>query len=123
MSTHPYDMLVPCSNCPFRVKGGIRGLHPQRVREIVRGPGFPCHKTVCYDDETEGGEHVRSGTSREKQCAGFLLFHERQNDQTQSMQIAERLGVYEPDKLLAANDVACVHANLKAMLRANRRGL
>lgn len=43
-------MSKPCANCPFRREGGVRGLRPGRVREIVKGvmqdKYFTCHKYV-----------------------------------------------------------------------------
>ena len=43
-------MSKPCANCPFKRKGGVRGLSPSRVREIVKGvlkdEHFSCHKHV-----------------------------------------------------------------------------
>lgn len=78
-------------------------LREGRVLEItdmllsLRGGEFPCHKTVNYegldaeDDAPDGKLH----------CAGALIFAEKNETQTQMMRISHRLGLYEPEKLMA----------------------
>jgi hypothetical protein len=122
-----FTMRTPCDNCPFRRKGGIR-VHPERAREIAEmmldegaGGMFPCHKSVDYDraEIDDEGDGYRVGRSGEVHCAGALVFAERQGFQTQAMQIAERLGMYDPDGLDAAADV---FTSAEAMVDASRKG-
>jgi hypothetical protein len=77
-------------------------LRPGRVVEIAEpllchGADymFPCHKTTDMDA-------LENGTTPhgEIHCAGALIFAEKHNAQTKYMQIAERLGFYEPRKLM-----------------------
>lgn len=99
-----YDLHVPCSNCPFLRQGGIR-LKKARVKQICRdilsdqGKTFACHKTTAERD----GEMREVMSSRH--CAGALIFSEKHGNCTQMMRIAERLGMYEPKKLMADQEV------------------
>lgn len=112
MTWNPYSLKKPCKNCPFLKEGAIE-LHPNRVPGIVNellsgeSTGFSCHKTVyskktggqwVEDPDAEDGERYEQ-SGQEKQCAGALIVLEKMGKQTQLMQIMQRLGVYEPDKL------------------------
>jgi len=92
----PYGMTTPCSNCPFRsdVTPYIRSA---RVREIERSlvrSEFPCHKTTKHDED---GERFR--TKGEVHCAGALILMQKEGTSSQMTRIAERLGMYNPEKL------------------------
>jgi len=85
-----YDMMVPCSDCPFRIGPNAIRLRNGRAQEITETDGeFPCHKTV----EDTGG------TGPRRHCAGFLIYREKRNDPSQMMRIAERVGLYDRRKL------------------------
>ena len=90
-----FDLVTPCPNCPFRRTGGCR-LTRTRAREIgtmmlsSQGGTFTCHKTA----------HGLGHTGIEQHCAGALIFAESQNRSTQAMQLAERLGIYRPKRLM-----------------------
>lgn len=93
-------MTTPCSNCPFRRKGGIR-LLVERIQEIAgiflgggRGE-FPCHRTTVPDNDD--GDLVE--TAESQHCAGALIFAEKNDSPTQMMRICERLGMYDRTKL------------------------
>jgi hypothetical protein len=114
-----YDLHVPCSNCPFLKKGGIR-LKKARVKQICRdilsdqGKTFACHKTTVDRD----GELVEAMSSRH--CAGALIFSEKHGNCTQMMRIAERLHMYDPKKLMANQAVVdLVFETVDEMLIAN----
>ena len=63
-----FDLKRPCVNCPFRRGQGSRfGLDPERLRGIIEGVAFQCHKTVDYSRSGAG----RSG-ERPQQCAGLM---------------------------------------------------
>lgn len=95
-----FDLVRPCSDCPFLKDGGIR-LRPARAREIADmmlsrdGGTFACHKTT----EAGGSE----GPVRH--CAGALIFAESHKIMTQAMRIAERLQIYDHTKLEESDKV------------------
>lgn len=114
-----FDLHVPCSNCPFLRKGGIR-LTQGRVKEIAGnmlspdGKTFACHKTT----KACGDEMVETGNSRH--CAGALIFSEKHENATQMIRIAERLGLYDRKKLMSNREVGdLVFDSVLEMLRAN----
>jgi hypothetical protein len=100
MSTKPYSMTTPCANCPFR-KDIRPFLRAERVREIERSlirAEFPCHKTT-EDHEDEEGNPERIVTKDSIHCAGALILLEKEGRSSQMMRIAQRLGLYDPEKL------------------------
>lgn len=96
-----FDLARPCGNCPFRSDKPFY-MRPGRVRQILGGehettwwpsPSFPCHKTIIYDDR---------GTTippTAQQCAGVMAILHRENRPNDAMQIAERLGLWNPATL------------------------
>lgn len=89
-----FDLKKPCSNCPFRIRGGIR-LRPDRAEEIayaaIANPGgtFPCHKTtIMVDDDLEEGPDTQY-------CAGALIFAHKLDSLNQMMRVAERLNLWD----------------------------
>jgi hypothetical protein len=86
-----FDLKRPCVNCPFRKGvGETFQLHPERLREIFNATAFQCHKTVDYsDDEPSSGD-------RPQQCAGLMAVLHRSDRHNQIMQVAERLGHFDP---------------------------
>ena len=102
MSKHPYDLVKPCSDCPFRKKPFF-DLRAARVQEIEDADGeFHCHKTVEYDDED--GEPC-PGSPNQKVCAGWLIVHRNQDTANQMIRIAERLGMLNVEDL--SDEVDC----------------
>lgn len=103
-----FDLKKPCSNCPFLKEGGIR-LHPGRADDIAGmmldwdGGTFACHKTAidCEEDEEEGG---RKDTRYTQHCAGALIYAIKNDNFTQMMRIAGRLG-WDPDAMIGHDDV------------------
>lgn len=93
-----HRLTTPCGDCPFRTDRPFP-LTAQRATEIaecLRGGGdFPCHKTLDYDGT---GEPDINGP-RAQRCAGMLIVMERSGDRNRIMQIAERLGLYDPRRL------------------------
>lgn len=118
-----YDLTKPCKTCPFlRSKGAVR-LTVERAQEIggnainQQGTTFVCHNTAGYDDES--GDLLETKDS--KHCAGALIFAEKQNCLTQTTRVAERLGMYDRDKLMANKKVvASVFDSLEEMIETNR---
>lgn len=118
-----FDLLKPCSNCPFLREGGVR-LTEARVEEIAggmlstQGHTFACHKTTV---SAEDGSEMQE-TKNSRHCAGALIFAEKNANATQMMRIAERLGMYDAGKMMADKDaVAMVFDDLDEMLKKNRR--
>lgn len=98
-----YDMTKPCAKCPFR-RGTVMKLQEGRILEIEalfgpsnggQGGEFPCHETVDYDGEEDGCRDK----SREKHCAGALIYAEKHEAPTQMMRITERFGKYDRTQL------------------------
>lgn len=98
-----FDLTAPCADCPFRADKPFP-LKADRVREILGDPrrprgqwwpadSFVCHRTVDYDCD-DG--HV---TSKSQQCAGVMIILHREGRYNQAMQLAERFGLWNPDRL------------------------
>lgn len=86
-----FELTRPCTQCPFRSdRPGF--LRPARVHEIFRKitesqQSFTCHKTLSL-------------SLREHQhCAGALILLEALEQPNQAMRIAERLGLYDRQRL------------------------
>jgi hypothetical protein len=119
-----YTKTVPCKNCPFMRKGGIR-LKPERAEEIGnmfstgQGGEFPCHKTTVSIETEDGCD--RAATKDSLHCAGALIFAEKQGTPSQMMRICERIGMYDAAKLMKNKKVvALVFDDLDEMLEANQ---
>lgn len=118
-----FNLKKPCDNCPFLKKGGIR-LTEDRVREIAGnslssdGGTFFCHKTT--GDEQDDDTYVPYG--KEAHCAGSLILSEVNGVATQAMRLGERLGLYDPKKLMQNKKVvASVFSSLDQMIATNRK--
>jgi hypothetical protein len=120
-----YDMTRPCDLCPFRRDTkGLHGLHPSTAAKFgeqmlgTQGGSFVCHKTtrVVDDDFVDAGEDSKA-------CAGSLIFAEKNGNATQLMRIMERLGFYDPEKLMSQPKevLDSVFDDLDEMIEANRR--
>lgn len=88
-----FNVSQPCSDCPFR-EDVPPFLHPAPARDIVealvlQGLPFVCHETVDYDVEPD--ERVTADT---KHCAGAVYMLLSMNCPNTSIQIAERLGIF-----------------------------
>ena len=94
-----FDLKRPCKTCPFR-RGGLIGLHPDRLREILRAPAFQCHGTVLYG-AGPGGEDLKNH-DKTQQCAGLIAFLHLQGRANQITQVAQRLAGYDPGEIDAS---------------------
>jgi hypothetical protein len=95
-----FDLVAPCSDCPFLKEGGIR-LNRDRMAEIAgytmsdhNSKMFACHKTTG----AERGKRVPA--QNHSHCAGALIFGYKQGQRSQIHQIMERLGRYDSEKLV-----------------------
>lgn len=95
-----FTLVRPCPRCPFR-KGCLPGwLGERRSSEIAQsvlteGATFACHETTTFVDGDEGSEHAPTG--EEQHCVGAILLVEKEDAANQMLQIAERLGLRDPD--------------------------
>jgi hypothetical protein len=100
-----FDLTRPCKDCPFRSDTRPFGLAPERVREILGdarkgtrqwwpAPSFPCHRTIEYLDDNG----VRYSPNSQ-QCAGVMIILHREGRPNDAMQIAERMGLWNPANL------------------------
>lgn len=113
-----FDLKRPCVNCPFRLGQGSRfALHPDRLRAIIDGVAFQCHKTVDYAEWED--EEKRSG-DRPQQCAGLMAVLHRSNRHNQIMQLAERLTDFDPATVDPAGEA---YASVEEATRAHVDGV
>lgn len=118
-----YSKTVPCGSCPFRK--GQTFLTKPRARQIAgymdtwNGAEFACHKTTERDDD---GNHCPS--RKESHCAGALIFAEKNEQSHQMMRIAERLGMYDPTRLMSPDNqqaIDSVYDTKQEMVKAHDR--
>ncbi len=89
----PFERKRPCKTCPFRTdETGLRHLGTERATEIVEacaehGESFTCHSDLSKPE------------AKRNQCVGMMLMLHKTNQHNQIMQVAERLGVFDPDSL------------------------
>lgn len=109
-----FGLIRPCVTCPFRKgQGELFRLDQRRLAEIVCATAFQCHKTVDYEEDGEG----RPG-DRPQQCAGLMSILHREGRPNQIMQVGQRLGAFDPDKL----DHSDVYESLADAIRAHSEG-
>lgn len=109
-----FRLQRPCVNCPFRKgQGELFQLREQRLLDIVAATSFQCHKTVDYDtdDDCTG----RPG-DRPQQCAGLMAVLHREGRPNQIMQVAERLGALDPERLDPQHEA---YGSLEEVLKAH----
>ncbi len=116
-----FDQAAPCGNCPFRREGHIP-LRVARARDIAesqlsdRGATFTCHKTTVGSEDGS----CRVDGPKAQHCAGALIFQLKNENMTQMVRIAGRLGMFDPDKLMANEvAVASVFDDLDEMVAAH----
>lgn len=109
----PFHVARVCDDCPYR-RGGVR-LRRERIRDLIgyatdnQGAAFYCHKTTG----------IVAKVKRERknlQCAGALIFAEKQGVANQITRIMGRLGFYDPDALMATPEAAEVYDSPREML-------
>ncbi len=102
-----FNLNKPCADCPFRtdIKPYLRAGRAQEITNAVlrENKTFQCHKTL----DKKMGSH----------CAGALVLVEKTKKPNAMIQIAERLGIYDPSKL----DLdAPVYESQNAMVETHR---
>jgi hypothetical protein len=95
--------------CPFREHGGVK-LTRARAKEIAHaiideGRAFPCHETIEYtDDPTVNEGRGFQATLQTRHCYGAARLLVALKKPNQSLQIAQRLGLFTP-RMLKGNTV------------------
>lgn len=95
-----YAKTSPCENCPFRTDV-VPYLTRARAEEIAASLDqgeFPCHKTVRYDDDEDGGRS-RDSFPREVHCAGAMIMLEKMGNPSVPMKLAAAFGMYDRTRL------------------------
>jgi hypothetical protein len=120
-----FDVTTPCKGCPFRVKGKhVVRLSRHRVLDVAgnmldpQGATFTCHEAVHGRD---AGRSYRPGVD-DVHCAGALIFAERNDNQTRMMHIAERIGLYDPEKFRSKKQRQLIFTTIEAMLETALEG-
>lgn len=118
-----FSLKSPCTQCPFRsdITPFITG---ERADEIVNAvlveeKTFTCHKALNgeWNDSTIGeGEECYSPSAKDIHCAGALVLITRNGAPHRMLQLAERLGLYDPSDL---NMAAPVYESGSAMIEAH----
>jgi hypothetical protein len=98
---NPYGIVRPCAMCPFRsdIEPYLTPMGAHEIATSLRnGAGFPCHLTTAAAGDEEGAD-TRAETPWSMQCAGALIMMEREGVSSQLTRIAERLGLYDRNRL------------------------
>lgn len=107
-----FKLNKPCSECPY-TPTGLKGLLPERCKELwdyTKNKTFACHKTT----EENTGKY-----NTEQQCVGALLVERQQGYNNNMFILAERLGIYDPSKILSTT----LYPSLKAMIKGHNPNL
>lgn len=99
-----YTQSKPCPDCPF-LERNAKSYGIERLSQFASGP-FPCHKTAELKEDDDSGISEFHATRNSVACAGALIFLEKRNAPSQTMRIAERLGLYDHTLLDMATPVA-----------------
>ena len=109
-----FEQTRPCADSQFRKGWGrLYQLSMRRLDEIFNAPAFQCHKTIDYDEE---GEAFKPAP---RQCTGLMSVLAGSERENQIMQVAERLGVWNPAML----DSTEAYANIEEAIGAHIHGL
>lgn len=92
-----FGLKRPCPKCPFRkdcLKGWLgEGRADEIASSILSGDmTFACHETTQHDED---GAHVQH--KGEHHCVGAMILVEKEEAPNAMLQIAERLGLRDPD--------------------------
>jgi len=97
-----YTLTTPCKKCPFRndIDPYIRPGRVLELEQALAGGGtFTCHKTTVESEEDEDGWTEMIDGPNARFCAGAMILVERDYGGNQMLRIAERLGMYDAEKL------------------------
>jgi hypothetical protein len=94
-----FALVRPCAKCPFRtdVPGYLRRARAVEIAEsLAGGAPFLCHETTVDADDDEGTLVEGPNTSY---CAGSMIVLEKEEAPNQMMRTAERIGLYDRERL------------------------
>jgi hypothetical protein len=102
-----FDLLKPCADCPFRRDTQKGWLGKPRAEEIADAllrddKTFACHKTVHHHDEefdSVDADERRVEEENRQHCAGAIALVDAVGAPNAMLQIAERLGLRNPDRV------------------------
>lgn len=103
MSKHPYDLVKPCTHCPFRndIEPYLRKAGVRAMRKLLDRGEFYCHETTSKEDneDDENPSEFCRPDADAKHCAGALILLEKEEAPSQMMRICERISMYDPTAL------------------------
>jgi hypothetical protein len=97
-----FDLKRPCSHCPFR-NDRAPYLNAKRARTIAES--LVQHTFACHETTVDTGAGEREATVDSQHCAGALIMLEHARQPSQMMRIAERLRIYDRQRLDMASPV------------------
>lgn len=119
-----FDLRKPCPECPFTKTASY--LNGERAREIAEAVAndnrtFTCHKHLHgeREEDDEGDENYSPGRA-DQMCAGAMAFVEKLKAPNQMLQIAERLGLRDVERLLPES-LDMVYDSIDAMAAGHAR--
>lgn len=91
-----FNLKRPCENCPFRTSTPpfLTEARARQIAGALERHTFACHKTISHDDD---GRPVSA--SDDSHCAGALIMMFHEQAPGDMVQIAHRLGLFNPDDL------------------------
>lgn len=95
-----FTLVRPCPKCPFRNDCLPGWLGEARAAEIVHSilfgdKTFACHETTSFEEDDDGERYAPDGS--EQHCVGAMLLVEKESAANSMLQIAERMGLRDPD--------------------------
>jgi len=117
-----FAQKVPCDDCPFRKKGGVRHtpeMLASYISYFINAPGatFPCHKSVNKTDDREGWSEWKDG---QVLCAGGLIFAAKLQRENGVTRLGKAKGWYDPAQH-TAEEKALVFDSVRDMLKYQYR--
>jgi hypothetical protein len=119
-----FDLRKPCVQCPFR-PGGVL-LNGPRAQEIadavtIGDVTFTCHKTISGEHlELDDGEERYNPGRGDQMCAGAIALIRKTGAANQMLQIAERLGLCDPNRLSPEAE-GMIYESVEAMVEAHEQ--
>lgn len=104
-----FQLKSPCMDCPFRKDAaGVRHGVPKVLAyashfTVGDGATFPCHRSVPDTISREAWSPWQEG---QQMCAGGLIFAEKLQHRSRTVEALIDLGVYDP-ATLKDHDVVC----------------
>lgn len=96
-----FSLVRPCPKCPFRrdcLSGWLGEVRSSEIAQsVLHGDlTFACHETTAFAED-DHGEDTYAPTGEEQHCVGAMLLVEKEGAANSMLQVAERLGLRDPD--------------------------